>query len=371
MDARLLRIAPPIFATEETSMSTATRPRRSELTAYEAEQVRRIAAWKSKPPNPLSELWKRISLPVAGAIEKLIPDRVVRAAVMSAYNASDFLAGQESVKRRAGVRDLAELKHKPLEQCDVLAHEVSASAKMIALIEGAATGAGGVLTTLLDVPLLYTLAIGSARKIGHCYGYRLETARDRHFVLGVLIASMAGWLELRRQRVHQLHELEDLLIEEIQEDIIVDEALSFLFQLEIFEGIPGVGTASGAALNWIFMRRVEKTARMVFQERWLRDNGKVERIEPAEAHARVLAHGWSGALNRAAYSGFYCLGFGVALPLHAVAALLRPMDNALTRGLRDGAAAAIERAGLTAARARTASIPALEAAGAAPALASG
>jgi hypothetical protein len=341
-------------------MNSASHARRSELTAYEMEQVRRIAAWKSEPPNPLSELWKRISMPVASAIEKMVPDRAVRSAVMTAYDASSFLAGQESVKRRAGVRDLAELKHKPLEECDALARGVGASAQTIALIEGAATGAGGVLTTLLDVPLLFVLSLGSIRRIGHCYGYPLESHKDRHFVLGVLVASMAGWLEVRRQRISELHKLEDLLIEETQEDILVDEALSFLFQLEVFEGVPGIGTASGAALNWLFMNRVDKTARMVFQECWLRDNGKVEQIEPAETHARALASGWSGAMTRMAHSGCYCLGFGVTLPVFAVAALFRPMDNAITRGLRDGAAAAVERAGLTAASARGASIPSSE-----------
>jgi hypothetical protein len=351
-------------------MSSAARTLEARLTAYEAEQVRRIAAWKSEPPNPLTELWKRLSLPVASAIEKLIPDPVVRAAVAAAYDASDFLAGEESVKRRAGLPNLAELKHRPLEECDALARRAGATAQVIALVEGAATGAGGVLTTLLDVPLLFTLAIGSIRRIGHCYGYPLKTARDRHFVFGVLIASMAGWLELRRHRINQLRELEDLLIEEIQEDILVDEALSFLFQLEIFEDIPGIGATSGAVLNWFFMRRVDETARMVFQERWLRDNGKVAQIEPAEVHARALASGWAGALNRATYSGSYCVGFGLSLPFYTAAALLRPMDNALTRGLRDGAVAAIARAGRAAAPARGA-VASPDGRNAAPALVSG
>jgi hypothetical protein len=349
-------------------MSTATRTDRSELTPYESEQVRRIADWKSKPTSPLQELWKRVSLPVASAIEKVIPDRAVRAAVMASYDASDLLAGQESIKRRAGVRGIAELKHKPLEECDALARGVAATAETIALVEGAVTGFGGVLTTLVDVPLLFTLGIGVTRKIGHCYGYPLESPRDRHFVLGVLIASMAGWLEVRRHRIDQLREIEDLLIEEIQEDILVDEALSLLFQLEVFEGIPGVGTASGALFNWLFMRRLDRTSRMVFQERWLRDNGKVHEIEPAVTHARALAGGWSGALGRAAYSGCYLLGFGATLPVYAAAALLRPMENALTRGLRDGAAAAIERAGRLAATTRTATSPALDGSKAAPAL---
>jgi hypothetical protein len=339
------------------------------MTPYEADQVRRIAAWKSEPPNPLSELWKRLSLPAARAIDRIIPDRAVQAAITKAYDASERLAGQEDIKRRAGVRDLSELAQGPLERCDRLAIEAGGSAQVLGAVEGAVTGAGGLLTTFLDVPLLFVLALATIRRIGHCYGYPLEHHKDRHFALGVMTAALAGSLEVRRERVHRLRELEDLLVEETEEDIILEEALSFLFQLEIFADIPGVGTISGAALNWHFMRRVDETARMVFQERWLRDIGKVEHIEPVEAHARHLALGWTGTLNRVAYSGCYCLGFGVALPAYAVASLLRPIDDALFRGLRNGATAATERIDQLAAQARGGSVSSVEGQEATPALA--
>jgi hypothetical protein len=321
-------------------MSKARNTHRSELTPYEADQVRRIAAWKSEPPNPVSELWKRITLPVARRIEKIIPERVVRAAIMKAYDASEVLAARGDIRRRAGVRDIAELQHRPLEDCDRLAIGVGAEAEAVAAVEGALTGAGGILTTFLDVPLLFVVGLAAIRRIGHCYGYPLEHHKDRHFVLGVMIAALADSLAVRRERIHQLRELEELLIEETQEDILTEEALSFLFQLEVFEGVPGVGTISGGVLNWLFMQRIEETARMVFQARWLRDKGKIDHVEPVKVHARLLARGWAGTLNRLAYSGCYSLGFGASLPLYAVASLFRTTDSALPRGLHDGAAAA-------------------------------
>ena len=164
---------------------------------------------------------------------------------------------------------------------------------------------------------------------------------------------MAGTLEARRTRLHRLRELEDLLIEEIQEEIFAEEVLSFLFQLEIFEGIPGVGPLSGAVLNGLFMRRVGEygpdglPGALAAGKR----QGPLDRAGPG-APLQLTGMGWSGALGRVAYSGCYCLGFGVALPVYAVASLLRPMDNALVRGLRDGAAAASDRAEKLTARAR-------------------
>ena len=352
-------------------MTTATRIKRSELTAYEEEQVRRIAAWKSEPPNPLTELWKRISLPVARAIEKIIPDRMVRVAIEKAYDATDWLAGQEAVKRRAGVRDLTELKHKPLEECDALAAGVGARRRRSRWSRVPRLGPAASTPRCSTSRCCSSWQSDPSARSGIATGIPWTPAR-------IATSSWACWSprwragsRCRRERIHHLRELEDLLIVETQEDIVAEEALSFLFQLEIFEDVPGIGAASGAALNWFFIRRVDETARMVFQERWLRDNGRVEHIEPAEAPAWYLAGGWTGAFNRAAYSGFYCLGFGVTLPVYAVGALFRPMDNALTRGLRDGAAAAIERASQVGSSARTATTPSVDGRKAIPALARG
>jgi EcsC protein family len=332
------------FPIREKPMKPRSEITRTALTAYESEQVRRIAAWKSKPPNPVSEMWKRLILPGARLVEKIIPDTLVLAAIEESYDIAERLAGQEDVQRRAGIKDLRELRDRPLEECDRLAMQVGPAAQTLAVVEGAATGAGGVLTTLVDIPLLFVLSLRTILKIGHCYGYPLDHHRGRQFVLGVLLAALSGSLETKRHRLDRLHQLEELLIVETQEEIITEELLSFLFQLEIFEEVPGVGALSGALLNLAFMHRVDVTAQRVFEERWLRDNGKVGVIAPAPAAARHLATGWSGALGRVVYSGCYGLGFGVALPVFAVAALFRAGEIERTRAVGDGTTTAREGA---------------------------
>jgi hypothetical protein len=324
------------------------------LTDYEAEQVEQIAAWKSEPPNPLSELWRIVTQPGAKVLEMIIPDRLVRAAIEKADDAAQIMAGHEDIKRQAGVRDLSELRDRPLEECDRLARQTGLAAHALAIAEGAATGAGGVATTLLDVPLLFTLALRTIRKIGHCYGYPLDDPSGRRLVLAILLVASSGSLQVRRERLNQLRELEDLVVEEAEEDLIVQEALSLLFQLEVFEEVPGAGAISGAVLNVTFMNRVEVAARRIFQERRLVHGGKVDEVEPAEVPPRALATGLTGALGRAVYSGCYYIGFGAGLPFYAAAAVVGPMNNTLTRGLRDGAAAATRSADRTVDGARTA-----------------
>ena len=326
------------------TMTVRARSRKALLTAYEKQQVEQIAAWKSRPPDPFTELWSALTLPVTRILARVVPRRLVETMVEKADDVAALLAGQEDIKRQAGVQEISKLLDRPLQDCDRLARQTGFAAQALATIEGAATGAGGVWTTVLDIPLLMVLSLRTIRKIGHCYGYPLNDTQGRMRVLGTLLAGMSGSVKVRYERLQRLRELEDLVVKQTAEDVLTQEALSLLFQLEVFEEVPGIDIVSGAVINLLFMTRVEVTARRVFQERWLRDNGKVQHIEPAEVPAHVLAGGLSGALVRAGYAGCYCLGYGVALPSALLSTVFAPMNNALTRGIRDGAASADQRA---------------------------
>jgi hypothetical protein len=311
----------------------------NELTEYEIEQVGQIAAWKSKPINPLAELWNLSVLQAAKLMTFAVPPALVRSAIESSYRAAQKLAAPQTIAIQAGVRDLTDLRKKPLEECDRLAQDVANTARALATIEGAVTGVGGPLTSFIDVPLLFISALRTIVRISHCYGYPGDNPSDRYFNLGVLTIATAGSVATRLERLEQLQDLEELLVEETQVDLIRSELLSFLFQLEIFEDVPGVGIASGAVLNLSFMHRVETTARRVFQERWLKDNGKIREIAPEVQPARDIAAAWTGLVGRVAYSVSYHVAFGAALPVFAVEWFARPNVIASDRGAGTGGAA--------------------------------
>ena len=107
------------------------------------------------------------------------------------------LARPDDIRRKAGIDDLKTLRRKPLEECDHLAYQMEVSSQVVPTAEGVATGAGGVLTTLIDIPLLFILSLWTIFKIGHCYGCPLDQRRDPHFVVGVLIAALSGTLHSR------------------------------------------------------------------------------------------------------------------------------------------------------------------------------
>jgi hypothetical protein len=300
----------------------ATSPKR--LTPYEAAQVESIARWKSTQPSPFAEIVRNITLPVANLCEKFIPDRLANSAIVGASRVAELTAGHKDIEHRAGVSNLTELRNKHLEECDRLAARVGAIALVWATAQGALTGFFGAITTLVDIPLAITLSLRTIRRIGFCYGYTLDHPHDRTLVLRILITATAGSLATKRRRLDQVREFKHVVIEETEEEIIADEAISFLFQLEVFEALPGIGAISGALLNLAFMRRVEVTATRVFQERWLEDCGKVHAIKPAPVHARRLATGWRATFDRAVIAGTYSVGYAVALPVCFMGGLFRP-----------------------------------------------
>ncbi len=302
------------------------------LTDYEQAQVEKIASWKASHPNPFGELFHIASRPLAKLIEVILPDVVALRAIEAAYAMGERAATRADLKALAGVSDLAELRHKPMEVCDTLSRTVGTQGQALATIEGGLTGAGGVWTTLLDVPLLYTVCIATIMKTGRCYGYPLDRPTDKAWVLGALAVALSGTREKRADLMGQLREIEDLLLEDIQQDVVIQETASLLTQVEIFEDAPIVGIAGGALLNLWVAHRADLTARDLFQERWLRDQGKIDTIEPApDAYSVQGMNGLGGALARAGRSSVYGLSFAAALPVCLLVSLLTPVGSGIRR----------------------------------------
>lgn len=316
-------------------MATIVEKSATQLTDYEQAQLEKIASWKSSHPNPFGELFHKVTRPVGKFFEIIVPDALALRAIDAVYDVSNLAATQEDIKLQAGVADLAEMRQKPMQVCDDLSRRVGTMGQGVATLEGALTGAGGVWTTLLDVPLLYTVCLRTIIKAGHCYGYALDKPADKAWVLGALTVALSDSREKRTDLMLQLRTIEDLLLEDIQEDVIVETTASLLTQVEILEDIPLVGAAGGALVNLWVAHRADLTARHLFQERWLRDNGKIDTIEPAgDAHGISAMNGWTGALARAGTSSVYGLAFGATFSVH----LLCEFFTLITSGIRNHAA---------------------------------
>ncbi|HEY2159574.1 MAG TPA: EcsC family protein, partial [Isosphaeraceae bacterium] len=184
----------------------------AELTPYEAVQVEAISEWKSERPSTLAEAIRGLTWPLTKLVAKAVPsDRLGLIVEELAKRAKehDHVA---DILEAAGASSLAELRDRPLETCDALAAKVCVRAEHLALLEGVVPAigniaipvVGGAATGVIDIPILLEASLRAICRIGHCYGYPLESDADRDFMAGVLDLANADEPEERQAECEAL-----------------------------------------------------------------------------------------------------------------------------------------------------------------------
>ncbi len=315
------------------------------LDEYEARQADEIAAWKSERPSLVMAAFRRLSQPLTRAAARAMPASTFGSVVLKAEQMSEMFGGKKEVARRAGARNIADLRSRTLAECDALAAEVSTPAERRALVEGIVAGLGGIVTETMNMPVLVTAALRCVYRIGHCYGYPLDRENDRQYVLGILELSTVDVPARRQEIFRMLRELEPgarakgrgkqpPALEGVRADLLEDLA---------FGAVPILGDVTSVIMDYDFIHRVDITARRVFQERWLRDRGKVDEIHPAaESRRRSSIQGAVDLTAQFAYLGSYGIAFGLTFPLAVVARGAAVFENPATTGLKQGAADAAQ-----------------------------
>ena len=310
------------------------------LNEYEARQADEIAAWKSERPSLVMAAFRGLSRPLSRLAARVVPHETIRALVAKAEAMSEKFGGPEEIARMAGVHDIRELRDRTLEECDRLAVTISTPAQRQAMMEGAIAGLGGVVTETLNVPVLLTAALRSIYRIGYCYGYPLDTEIDRLFVLAILELSTADEPVRRQALFQQLKNLGTHVAngQAPAKPVSLDGVEEALFEDLAFGAVPIVGDVTSILMDYDFIRRVDTTARRVFQERWLKDHGKIDEIHPAPvSQRRSSLEGGIDLVAQLAYLGSFGVAFGVAFPLTLVARRAAGFDNSLVRGVKQGA----------------------------------
>lgn len=252
-----------------------------QLSDYESQVVRDIAAWKGRVPGAYSRVTNGLTRPFARVLSRIVPQRAAIAAITTAYVTADWLASPDWVLKKAHVACLAELQARPLEFCDRLADRVGFGSQTIALVDGVVTGAGGFVLAAADVGALTIVALRAICRVGQCYGYALDRPQDRPYVLGIMMVAGIKNPAERLDMLGKLEEVRQWALGETIEAVAVEAVAAQLVRLASLEAVPGLGALFGSAANVVFVRQVLRAARHIFQERRLRDSGKVPPVVPA------------------------------------------------------------------------------------------
>ena len=262
------------------------------LTPYEQEQVQEIKKWKSRDPDPLSNIAGKIFSPVNSIIDLVIPSVALEAVLKAADTVtSQWQKNWEKLKHIAGLEDYRQLKQAKLEFCDQLAYRVENEAVTLAGIEGGATGLFEWVGEVADIPLSIGLSLQTIQRIGLCYGYSPQTQTEKQFAWAVLGIGTANTTEERKKALEVLHDLQRVLYRQTIDDTIENSVEESVFETTIDsivkqaivnltegysgEALPFIGVGLGFLVNRSVMSEVSVSARSAFQIRWLLENKKL------------------------------------------------------------------------------------------------
>ncbi|MEC7120765.1 MAG: EcsC family protein [Pseudomonadota bacterium] len=107
---------------------------------------------------------------------------------------AELISTNDDLYEEAGALTIQDMRDLSLERADELADLMANRNRLIAAAEGGATGLGGLIGTLIDLPLSIVLAVRTVYQIAECYGHDLSGVDGRSKVYDVLAQADFGIL---------------------------------------------------------------------------------------------------------------------------------------------------------------------------------
>lgn len=165
----------------------------------------------------------------------------------------------------------------PLEIREKLAEEVIQRYVGMGMASGAGTSAGGIVTGLMDLPILMSLKIRMLFEIGAIFGYDLKEEKERLYALMIFRTVFSSPL-LRAEKVKSLIEFEvasknlEKPLEALDWRAFQQEYRDYLDLAKLMQFIPGIGIVIGAAVNRSLLLELGDGAINAYRLRYFQNN---------------------------------------------------------------------------------------------------
>lgn len=224
------------------------------IDTYEQIINRELMAWKKKILRK-SGTFERISKTAQNKMNTFIPKKVHGVITESVRNLVEaVLKGSKFVSKERDVSTLS------LQQKDQWVKDTIGTYKKTAVIEGAGTGAGGLLLGLADFPLLLTIKMKLLFEIAGLYGFDAKKYEERLFILHIFQLAFSSE-EKRRETLliienwDRTNHTKELDWQEFQQEY--RDQIDFV---KMFQLVPGIGAAVGAYANHQLLEQLGETA---------------------------------------------------------------------------------------------------------------
>ena len=225
-----------------------------------------IAIWQRKMTRR-SGMINRFSKATQTKVNGLIPQKVHHVITESIKNmVKATLAGSNFTTKKRQATGLN------LYERDELFKEKLSAFRKTAVVEGAGTGAGGIMLGLADFPLLLSIKMKFLFEAAAVYGFDTNEYEERLFILHIFQLAFSSE-EIRKETLttienweQQKHFIADMDWRDFQQEYRDHIDLVKMFQL-----IPGFGAIVGAFANYNLLDQLGETAKNAYRLRYLQE----------------------------------------------------------------------------------------------------
>ncbi|WP_456276020.1 EcsC family protein [Bacillus sp. AK128] len=157
----------------------------------------------------------------------------------------------------------------PIRQKEVLIDEKLVVYKRTAALEGAGTGAGGILLGLADFPLLLGIKMRFLFEIGSIYGFQINEENERFFILHVFQLAFSSD-EMKEDLLNRIENWDNNPSgNQIDWRVWQQEYRDYIDLVKLFQLVPGIGAVVGAFANYHLLDHLGETAKQCYRLRML------------------------------------------------------------------------------------------------------
>lgn len=235
------------------------------MNEYELKVYGEVVEWKRKLTRR-SGMMNRISKKAQGKINEIIPEKVHEVMTESIKGmVKTTLFGSQLTTNKNQAAGLT------LEERDELMRKKTAVFQKTALVEGAGTGAGGILLGLADFPLLLSIKMKFLFEAAAIYGFNTKEFEERLFILHIFQLAFSSD-EIRRETLSEIENWDERKQTLVEMDWrkFQQEYRDYIDLVKMFQLVPGIGAFVGAYANNNLLKQLGETAMNAYRLRILK-----------------------------------------------------------------------------------------------------
>lgn len=232
---------------------------------YELQVYDEVMEWRRKLTRR-SGMMNRLSKKAQGKINGMIPEKVhevMTESIKGMVKTTLFGSQLTTNKSQAEGLTLAERDERMRKKIDTY--------RKTALVEGAGTGAGGILLGLADFPLLLSIKMKFLFEAASTYGFNTNEYEERLFILHVFQLAFSSD-EIRKETLYEIENWEERKQALVEMDWrkFQQEYRDYIDLAKMLQLVPGIGAFVGAYANNNLLKHLGETAMNAYRLRLLK-----------------------------------------------------------------------------------------------------